>query len=94
MGKRQANQLIPLNLISDQALSPPGAIGAGYTRVDLRLDWKRVAGSQFSAALFMRNAFDEEYIVGSNNQLPTQFASVSYLYGEPRTFGGEIRFDF
>ena len=80
------------NPITD--LSPPGAIGAGYTRVDLRLDWKRVAGSQFSAALFMRNAFDEEYIVGSNNQLPTQFASVSYLYGEPRTFGGEIRFDF
>ena len=80
------------NPIAD--LSPPGANGPGYTRIDLRLDWKAIMGSGFSTALFVRNASDEVYIVGSANQLPTQFGFVSYLYGEPRTIGAEFRLDF
>src|SRR3546814_51724 len=75
-------------------LSVPGSTAPSYTRIDLRLDWRRIAGSGFSAAVFARNVTDKEYIVGGNNQLPTQFGTVAYLYGEPRMFGVEGRFEF
>lgn len=45
-------------------------------------------------AAFVRNATDKEHIVGGNNQLPTQFGTVAYLYGEPRMIGAELRIDF
>ncbi|WP_257541594.1 TonB-dependent receptor [Sphingobium sp. CFD-1] len=76
------------------ALSVPGSTAPSYTKIDLRLDWRRIAGSGFSAAVFARNVTDKDYIVGGNNQLPTQFGTVAYLYGEPRMFGVEGRFEF
>src|SRR3546814_17180636 len=48
------------------ALSVPGSTAPSYTRIDLRLDWRRIAGSGFSAAVFARNVTDKEYIVGGN----------------------------
>ena len=76
------------------ALSSMGTNVEGYTRIDLRADWRNINGSGVSAAAYVRNATDEVYITGTNNQLTSQFGVATYLYGQPRFFGVELRFDF
>jgi iron complex outermembrane recepter protein len=74
------------------------ALGANlarsYTRVDFRADWKHVYGSRFSTALYVTNAFNKDYIVGTDNQLNAGSGTVSALYGDPRMYGIELRYDF
>jgi iron complex outermembrane receptor protein len=73
------------------------ALGANlakaYTRVDFRTDWAHVYGSRFSAALYVTNAFNKAYIIGSDNQMNAAAGTVSALYGEPRMYGIELRYD-
>ncbi|WGM47322.1 Vitamin B12 transporter BtuB [Brevundimonas sp. NIBR10] len=76
------------------ALSSMGTNVDAYTRIDLRADWRNINGTGVSAAAYVRNATDEEYITGTNNQLTSQFGVATYLYGQPRFFGVELRFDF
>ena len=74
-------------------VSTRGALGPAYTRIDLRAEWAKVMGTGVSVAGYVRNVTNKDYIVGSDNQLPT-FGTVTYLYGEPRTYGIELRLDF
>lgn len=76
------------------ALSSMGTNLDGYTRIDLRADWRNINGTGVSAAAYVRNATDEDYITGTNNQLTSQFGVATYLYGQPRFFGVELRYDF
>lgn len=76
------------------ALSSMGTNIAGYTRVDLRADWRNINGTGVSAAAYVRNLTDKDYITGTNNQLTSQFGVATYLYGQPRFFGFELRYDF
>ncbi|PIB89894.1 hypothetical protein CSW62_24910 [Caulobacter sp. FWC2] len=76
------------------ALSAMGANVPGYTRVDLRVDWRDIRQSPVSAAFYVRNAFDKDYVVGSNNQLSTQFGVGTFLYGAPRQVVFELRYAF
>jgi iron complex outermembrane receptor protein len=73
------------------------ALGANlakaYTRVDFRTDWAHVYGSRFSAALYVTNAFNKAYIIGTDNQMNAAAGTVSALYGEPRMYGIELRYD-
>jgi iron complex outermembrane receptor protein len=73
------------------------ALGANlakaYTRVDLRMDWGHIYSSRLSAALYVTNAFNENYIIGTNNQLNGGTGTVSALYGDPRFYGIELRYD-
>jgi iron complex outermembrane receptor protein len=66
----------------------------GYARIDLRADWRNINGTGVSAAAFVRNATNKNYITGTNNQLTSQFGVATYLYGQPRFFGIELRYDF
>lgn len=75
------------------ALSSMGTNVEGYTRVDLRADWRNINGTGVSAAAFVRNATNKDYITGTNNQLTSEFGVATYLYGQPRFFGVELRFD-
>lgn len=89
--------LDPANVPNGNPAVTASALGAnidGYTRVDLRLDWREAMGSPVSVAAYLRNAFDEEYVVGSNNQLSTLFGFGSLTYGQPRMFGIELRYEF
>ncbi|WP_340268280.1 TonB-dependent receptor [Sphingobium mellinum] len=65
----------------------------GYAIVNGRLGWSSIAGSKLSAALNVRNLFKERYYVGG---LPTGsgFGLNSVSPGRPRTFEGELRFEF
>jgi iron complex outermembrane recepter protein len=68
-------------------------LGKAYTRVDFRADWGHIYGSRFSTALYVTNAFNKAYIIGTDNQLNAAAGTVSALYGEPRMYGIELRYD-
>jgi iron complex outermembrane recepter protein len=74
------------------------ALGANfakaYARVDFRVDWGHIYNTRLNAALYMTNAFNKDYIVGSDNQLNAGSGTVSALYGDPRMYGIELRYDF
>ncbi len=76
------------------ALSSMGTNVEGYTRIDLRADWRNIKGSGVSLAAYVRNLTDKDYITGTNNQLTSEFGVATYLYGQPRFFGVELRYDF
>ncbi len=64
-----------------------------YELFNARLDWRQIAGSGFSAALFGRNLADEEYFVGGM-ALGVVLGHNAAAVGEPRTYGLELSYDF
>jgi iron complex outermembrane receptor protein len=74
-------------------LDVPGANAPGYTRVDLRIDWRHIKGTGVSVGLYALNAFNAKYIVGTDNQLNT-FGIRSALYSPPPFYGVELRYEF
>lgn len=71
----------------------PGTRIPGYVTAKFRFGWDGIMGSNVSAALYVKNAFDKLHYVsgfvmggagGYNTALP----------GEPRTFGGEVSVKF
>jgi iron complex outermembrane receptor protein len=88
----------PFNVPNGVPVVDLDALGANlaksYTRVDFRADWAHVYGSRFSTALYVTNAFNKDYILGTDNQLNAGSGTVSALYGDPRMYGIELRYDF
>jgi iron complex outermembrane receptor protein len=74
-------------------LDVPGANVAGYTRVDLRLQWQHVMDSPFSVGLYAQNVLDRRYITGTDNQLNT-FGIRSAVFSAPPMYGIEMRYEF
>ncbi len=64
-----------------------------YDIWNFRLSWRGVMGSSFDADLFVNNAFDEEYVIGGLNVIDS-LGWAADTYGEPRTFGGSVRWNF
>lgn len=64
-----------------------------YDLVNFSTAWNSVMGSNFDLRLWIKNVTDEEYTVFSNNQLP-QFGYSVYIWGEPRTWGLNLRYNF
>lgn len=64
-----------------------------YDNVNLRLDWSDVLGSSIDAGLFVRNVFDDEWLVGANS-IVTGLGLFTSTYNEPRTFGLQLRYRF
>ena len=71
----------------------PGAILDAYPLVNLRFEWNQVLGSRFSAAAFVNNLRDEEYIVSNSPRYESLLRVIS-LYGEPRMWGVSLGFEF
>jgi iron complex outermembrane receptor protein len=65
----------------------------GFARFNLRADWRNIRGSDFSAAAFVNNLSDVDYALTTVTQLHSLGTSVK-VYGEPRTFGVELRYQF
>ncbi|MCW5758505.1 MAG: TonB-dependent receptor [Phenylobacterium sp.] len=59
----------------------------------MRADWKRIGGGNLSAALFVNNLTDRNYGLTTITQLHSLGNSVK-IYGEPRTYGVELRYAF
>jgi iron complex outermembrane receptor protein len=64
-----------------------------YDNVNVRADWANFLGSSVDLAVFVRNLFDGEWIVGSNPNA-TGLGFVTNTWNEPRAYGLEVRYRF
>jgi iron complex outermembrane receptor protein len=79
---------------SDDNLNFPPAFGGEYTLANFTLDWENVAGRPVDASLFVKNAFDENYISGAGLVNSAIYGFATLYYGEPRTWGLQLRYRF
>jgi iron complex outermembrane receptor protein len=61
--------------------------------LDLRMDWKDIAGRPVDASFFMTNATDQLYIAGGT-VVYNSLGVNPVLYGEPRMWGFQLRYRF
>ena len=72
----------------------------GYTTLDLNAGWNSVAGSAFDLSAYVKNATDKEYAVGGIQLYESSYTAVPRVgiltraYGEPRTYGAQLRYHF
>ncbi len=78
---------------ADDNLTTPGNIAPSYGLVDARLDWKKIGGSDVDLGLYVKNATNKEYLLNTTDRT-SSFGFNSRLYGDPRTYGLEIRYAF
>jgi iron complex outermembrane recepter protein len=79
-------------------LAVPGRVNPfaeipSYETVNLSVNWDKIAGSNFDAAVFATNLFDEEYYTF----VAGQFVSSAFDYralARPKMFGGRLRYRF
>lgn len=71
----------------------PGTTVKGYAKLDLRVEWRDIAGTGLSLAAYARNVTNKKYIVGNANQL-ANFGTLLYTYAEPRILAMEATFKF
>lgn len=68
-------------------------IEPAFNVIDLRLDWKRMVDTNLDVGAFIKNVGDTRYRVGMSNSAPV-FTLASSYYGDPRTYGIELRYTF
>ncbi|GFE79876.1 TonB-dependent receptor [Steroidobacter agaridevorans] len=71
-----------------------------YTLLDLSAGWTGVMGSSFDISAYVKNVADKEYSLGGIQLYESArpdirpFGIVTKAYGEPRTYGVELRYNF
>lgn len=65
----------------------------GYDVVNLRADWRNVAGRPVTISAFVTNVADKTYAVGQFDAFNTT-GFVTRTYAEPRMYGLQVRYDF
>lgn len=87
------------SLVYQSDIRQPESTIPAYGVLNLRLDWKHVAGRPIDLSFYMNNALDRDYAVvvapyyyqvGSRPSL----GFTSAAYGPPREFGVTARYDF
>ena len=71
----------------------PHAFQPDYGLANLRLDWNNYLGSSFDLSLFVNNVTDITYKVGAN-ALEHLTGTTASIYGAPRMWGVELRYQF
>jgi iron complex outermembrane receptor protein len=71
----------------------PESFIKSYSLVNMRVSWNDMLGTKLSAAFYVRNLLNKKYYTGGNSLGPTLGENTS-VSGQPRMFGGELRFDF
>lgn len=74
-------------------LPHPDLMQGSYEIVDLRLDWKGALRKPIDLGLFVRNAGDKLYRIGSGSGVVALTVN-STIYGPPRTYGVDLRYRF
>lgn len=62
-----------------------------YEITNTRLDWNNISGSGVSVGAWARNLTDEEYATSPTVLIPA-FPTSTVFFGEPRTFGVDVRY--
>src|SRR5690606_730922 len=78
---------------ADENIGLAGDSQEGYGLVDLRADWRDIGSAGFDLAVYVKNATDKTYAYNANDR-STPFGFVSNVYGDPRTWGVEVRYHF
>ncbi|WP_169805653.1 TonB-dependent receptor [Novosphingobium rosa] len=65
----------------------------GYALINARLDWTKILGTQFSAALFATNLANKAYYVGGLSQ-SVSLGENAAAPGRPRMYGVEVKVAF
>lgn len=65
----------------------------GYNLYNVRADLRQVGGTDLDLSLFVNNATDEEYAISSGAS-SRALGIGSYIYGPPRLWGIEARYNF
>ena len=66
---------------------------SAFTNLDLRLDWRNIAGSRIDLGVYGKNVTNDRHLTEGNDL--TGLASVqSAEYAEPRMYGIELRYHF
>ena len=79
--------------IASSTVNPKYGTLPSYSLVNANLNWRAVLGSHFDAGLFVTNLLDKEYRSGITNSW-SSFGFEAEVPGEPRMFGGRIRYNF
>jgi iron complex outermembrane recepter protein len=75
--------------VRDHVVSQPS-----YALLNLRADWKNILGSNATVSLFVRNVTDEVYATGAIPTFITFLGIATRSYGEPRTVGAQVSYQF
>lgn len=79
--------------ISVDIIPSPTAIRASYDILNLRLSWNEMLGSKFNSSVYVSNATDEVYRVGSID-VWTSAGFIAQAYAPPRMWGVEFSYKF
>lgn len=85
--------------LQNQRLSPlfndtiVNEVQGSYGLFNLRAQFEPAAASGWSAGLYVKNAFDEDYIIDAGNT-GDSFGIPTFIRGAPRTFGLELKGKF
>lgn len=71
----------------------PETVQPAFNVVDLRLDWRDVAGTGVDLSAFVKNVGDTRYRTGMSNSAAVFSLATSY-FGDPRTYGLQARIVF
>jgi len=71
----------------------PDAWIPGWAVADARVDWRNIAGSRISAAVFATNIFNKVYHPYATN-LTSSLGVATWHVGAPRMIGGQVRVEF
>ena len=81
------------NPTNDRAV--PGSNKPGFTRWDLRVDWREILSHPFSLALYVRNLTDAKYEIGGIAQTGQSVIGVdTSIYAPPRMVSLELRYEW
>jgi iron complex outermembrane receptor protein len=78
---------------NDINLGEPGDRGAGHGLLDLRLGLENIGDQRVDVAVYAKNVTNKVYELNASDDT-AQFGFVSRQYGDPRTFGVEVRYSF
>jgi len=64
-----------------------------YDIFNFTTSWKGIMGSNFDADFWVKNLTDKKYKTYGSNQM-LQYGYATYWYGDPRTYGLNVRYNF
>jgi len=66
----------------------------GYWLVDANIGWRQIGGSNFDLNFYVRNLTDTVYKVGGVQLYTGASGFITAAFGEPRTYGAQLRYRF
>ena len=90
---KQATAPFSTETFPDGTANEPGVLLPSYGLLNATLEWKHVMGSQVDLTVFATNLANKTYEI-SNSGVYQTIGAQAVIYGEPRMFGGRIKFSF